>query len=410
MYTPSFTVCKLSVFMALSAMSCAYGQATTKPTTLREDCTHAGCHDSRTKHKVLHAPVDAGECTSCHELVSAETHTYKFVAEGKALCEECHEDVTEEHKFAHGAAAGGGCVTCHDPHGSDQEKMLVRSGPDLCLRCHTAVAQCLADSAHKHSPATEDCLGCHSPHGAENTAMLTNDRPGLCFDCHDDLAALAVASGVKHGAVACNRSCTYCHQPHGSNLEHILRKQPSELCLSCHDREIDSPHGKVPNIAKMLSENAFPHGPIKDKKCAPCHAHVHGGSAFRLLCREYPSDFYTSFDASAYALCFGCHEEKAMEEEHTKTLTKFRNGNCNLHYVHVNRDQKGRSCRACHNSHASDNPKHMTKSVTFGKLGWSLPLNCNLSDTGGSCAPGCHKPYAYDRKQAIVNVPAKTPS
>ena len=39
----------------------------------------------------------------------------------------------------------------------------------------------------------------------------------------------------------------------------------------------------------------------------------------------------------------------------------------------------------------------LTKSVTFGDVGWKLPLNCQLSETGGSCSPGCHKTYAYDR-------------
>jgi hypothetical protein len=175
--------------------------------------------------------------------------------------------------------------------------------------------------------------------------------------------------------------------------------------LSCHDKELLSAHGKVPNIAKLLKECAYHHGPIKDKKCAPCHAHVHGGGDFRLLCRQYPPEFYTSFAESEYALCFGCHDAAAMAKERTKSLTKFRNGDRNLHYLHVNRNMKGRSCRACHNSHASDNPKHIAKSVSFGAMHWELPLNCELSDTGGSCSPGCHKPYSYDRESPVENLP-----
>ena len=29
-----------------------------------------------------------------------------------------------------------GCVTCHDPHGSTNERMLVAKPPFLCQRCH----------------------------------------------------------------------------------------------------------------------------------------------------------------------------------------------------------------------------------------------------------------------------------
>ena len=369
------------------------------------DCTSAGCHKSVVEHKVMHAPAESDECSSCHESVDEKEHTFKFVAAGKALCEECHDDVTEEHTYAHGPAAGGGCTTCHDPHGSDHDKLLTYVVPELCTRCHYSVWESISKSEHVHSPAEEDCLVCHQPHGANDKMMLVRSRPGLCFDCHDDLTELAESSGVKHGAVACNRSCTYCHDPHAGKVQHVLRDEPMALCLSCHDKEIDSAHGKVPNIAKILEENEYDHGPIKEKKCAPCHAHVHGGSSFRLLARDYPPEFYTSFAESEYALCFGCHDAKAMTEERTTKVTAFRNGDHNLHYVHVDRSRKSRSCRACHNSHASDNPKHLTKSVRFGRMGWQLPLNCALNEKGGTCAPGCHKPYGYDRETPIVNLP-----
>jgi hypothetical protein len=42
-------------------------------------------------------------------------------------------------------------------------------------------------------------------------------------------------------------------------------------------------------------------------------------------------------------------------------------------------------------------------SVPFGK--WSLPLKFVKTETGGSCAPGCHKPQSYDRKN-----PGKKPA
>jgi hypothetical protein len=41
-------------------------------------------------------------------------------------------------------------------------------------------------------------------------------------------------------------------------------------------------------------------------------------------------------------------------------------------------------------------------SVKFGE--WSLPVNYTRTPTGGSCAPGCHKPEPYDRE-----VPGRMP-
>ena len=75
----------------------------------------------------------------------------------------------------------------------------------------------------------------------------------------------------------------------------------------------------------------------------------------------------------------------------------FRDGDLNLHWVHVNRE-KGRTCRACHEVHASSNPFHIRDSVPFGRDKWELPINYEINDTGGSCAPGCHSAQIYSRE------------
>ena len=62
----------------------------------------------------------------------------------------------------------------------------------------------------------------------------------------------------------------------------------------------------------------------------------------------------------------------------------------------MNNKTKGRSCRLCHNIHGSSNPRLIAESVPFGK--WTLPLRYVKTETGGGCAPGCHKPQYYDRK------------
>jgi hypothetical protein len=96
-----------------------------------------------------------------------------------------------------------------------------------------------------------------------------------------------------------------------------------------------------------------------------------------------------------------CHEQTIAQEKFTTTLTGFRNGKQNLHYVHVNLKVKGRTCRACHDAHATNNPKHIRDGVPFGA--WNLPINFEKTAAGGQCLPGCHQLFKYDREKEVFN-------
>ncbi len=101
----------------------------------------------------------------------------------------------------------------------------------------------------------------------------------------------------------------------------------------------------------------------------------------------------------SYDLCFTCHDKQLALLKETPGLTAFRNGTSNLHFVHVNKPDRGRSCRACHSIHSSPNELHVRDSVPFGS--WQLPINVRKTDTGGGCSPGCHKAYSYDRDKPV---------
>ena len=77
-------------------------------------------------------------------------------------------------------------------------------------------------------------------------------------------------------------------------------------------------------------------------------------------------------------------------------LTQFRDGDRNLHYVHVNRE-KGRTCRACHEVHASKRPAHIREAVPYGSGNWMLEINFEQTPQGGSCTPACHVMRSYTR-------------
>ncbi|NOR66795.1 MAG: hypothetical protein GQ528_05515 [Woeseiaceae bacterium] len=169
--------------------------------------------------------------------------------------------------------------------------------------------------------------------------------------------------------------------------------------MTCHDKPIEVSKDKtVGAFAAQIKDMQFLHGPVAEMDCEGCHL-THGSEHFSLLAKEYPPQFYAPFSKENYDLCFSCHSESIVLTRETSDLTDFRNGNTNLHFMHVNKERRGRTCRSCHATHASNKPRHIRESVPYGK--WDLPVGFKNSETGGSCAPGCHLPYAYDRQTPV---------
>jgi predicted CXXCH cytochrome family protein len=89
-----------------------------------------------------------------------------------------------------------------------------------------------------------------------------------------------------------------------------------------------------------------------------------------------------------------------LRYKETTIYTEFRNGNRNLHFVHVADTRKGRTCRTCHESHASTGKKLISEEgMPFGD--WKVQIRFSQTATGGSCAPGCHRPFNYDREEPV---------
>jgi predicted CXXCH cytochrome family protein len=361
----------------------------------------AFCHLESHPGKVQHEPVAEGQCTACHDPHGGPTRDLLYASSVAELCLKCHEDVAGGKAFVHGPVAAGGCQACHDSHASDYPAMLFASKKDVCTHCHAEMQARIAECNYVHQPAQEDCLGCHDPHGGSNRMLTIMDAPALCYSCHQEIAEVIQAAKVKHEPVTQGKACSNCHDAHASNLEPLLRADPMDLCLDCHNKEMDSPTGRLEDMRRLLEENPQQHGPIKQRNCSACHQ-VHGNDRFRLLIDAYPPEFYAPYDEARYALCFDCHQADIVRTEYTDKLTDFRNGDRNLHFLHVHRKEKGRTCRACHETHASRQPKHIAAAVPFGN--WEIPIVFRLTATGGSCETGCHKPYAYDRVSPVQNL------
>lgn len=359
------------------------------------------CHEKKNVQAVVHGPVQWGQCSFCHDPHQG-SNRYRLREQPAArLCFKCHPNDKTVEKEVHGPVATGECTSCHDPHQGEKKFRLAQQGSELCYTCHTEKRAEFGPRRFGHVPARLDCSNCHDPHNSPNPFRIQRPVPDLCFGCHPDKKLHIQTVSTDHQAVRIEKKCLNCHDPHFADYPKQLKDTPMRLCFGCHDREQKASDGKMlANMKGLLDEFKDWHGPIRQQDCAACHD-PHGTDNFRILRRPYPQEFYAPFRQERYSLCFGCHEPTLVLEPATSTLTNFRNGAKNLHFVHVNQKEKGRTCRACHEVHASHRPKHIRESVPFG--GWDVKTNYVKYAKGGKCAPGCHVPRGYNRVETVTN-------
>ncbi len=368
-------------------------------------CATSECHLPIRQFQRLHEPVAANRCDACHEPKEGATpfqagarHEFTRAANKPELCYACHDRLAQV-AHVHQPVKMGVCVLCHDPHGAEHALFLrVDTDRKLCAQCHRVTVD---RGAHVHPPVSDGtCGACHNAHGSGHEKFLRAAAPELCLDCHDTIEELLDDATVTHDAVTTGRSCLSCHDPHASDVERLLVGEGAALCLSCHDTELDTEDGKIRNMAEYLEANPNHHGPVRDKNCSACH-NPHGGTTYRLLTEAYPAGPHAPFDEERYALCLGCHDVEMVEEERDDEVTEFRNGDLNLHYLHVNRKDKGCTCGTCHDPHAGRGPKHMAEPQAFGKQ--AILIKYEPGANGGSCLSSCHAIRAYDRIQPVQN-------
>jgi len=358
------------------------------------------CHDKLHLGPVVHKPVKDGNCTGCHS-PHQSGHNFQLLGAGQDLCFVCHKKTILSGKVKHSPVASGECSNCHGHHSGSFPKLLSGNGNDACYTCHTDKQTEFSAKPHIHAPMKSGCVQCHNPHSSDYKYVLIGEHTeGVCFACHKDKHKEIAGATVKHGGLELENGCMACHSPHTSAFPKQLAMAPMDLCLSCHDRDYVHADKKTADMKGFLANNKITHGPIKDKDCSGCH-NTHGSKSFKILRGNYPPGFYAKFNPENYRLCFNCHNDTLVQDAKTTTLTGFRNGDQNLHYVHVNKSPKGRTCRACHDAHATNNPKHVRDTVPFGA--WQLPVGLVKNKVGGSCLPGCHQEFKYDRNKMVKN-------
>jgi DmsE family decaheme c-type cytochrome len=199
---------------------------TMTPRQVGETCTT--CH-ARSEHnnwagsKHDSRNMSCTTCHSVHEPKSVEAQLKKETV--TETCVQCHKkEVAKVHRSSHMPVREGKleCTTCHNPHGSQNVKML-REGNSINEACATCHAEKRGPFLWEHAAGRENCVTCHDPHGSNNERLLVAKLPMLCQRCHVSSRHPATIYentqlNVSKSNRAVGRSCVNCHAMiHGSN-------------------------------------------------------------------------------------------------------------------------------------------------------------------------------------------------
>ena len=364
------------------------------PQIASTESTCTSCHDTGAGHLFQHKAMSEEACLACHDPHGSDSPMLLTAGTVEATCIRCHPN--DRGPVAHEPYAKGQCVQCHDPHGADNAMLLVGGeGPDHCRKCHTPQIESIEAGSHTHLDVEGSCLGCHEAHSSLHEGLLPAQPRDLCISCHEEIGQTVDGATVSHDSVLTGDQCITCHDPHTSEHETMLRDTQTALCLGCHDGPlITTDNREIIAIGAELEAASMAHGAVSIGQCSECHS-VHGGNHLHLLKSVMPTVFVGPFDAQNYALCFSCHDKNLLD---SPGATFFRDGEMNLHSIHLRAHNKSGGCSDCHSVHAGNQPRLIVESVQYQGSEWAMPMNFEITAAGGRCAPGCHEPLSYDRR------------
>ena len=177
-------------------------------------------------------------CETCHGPGSLHVKSGggpgTIINPGKSpqVCFQCHLDKRGQFNlpYSHPVLSGHmGCIDCHNPHQGDA---VPTGGTQLtvtnqtCIKCH---AQQAGPFVFEHEALRQGCTTCHEPHGSVNDKMLKVRNQNLCLQCHfqQQTASGAILIGNRDHSSFLNRGTCWsagCHEAvHGSNVSTSLR-------------------------------------------------------------------------------------------------------------------------------------------------------------------------------------------
>lgn len=194
-------------------------------------CTQ--CHTEIGTHW-MGGPHDGSEisCADCHGDMVHYTVDAKPAGDFRnrsEFCIQCHSDQVPDFRmpFRHRALEGQiTCSDCHDAH-RGFDTVAWNGMNDTCLECHTEMA---GPFVFEHDGVSgENCTECHNPHGSNHDKMLIQEGNSLCMQCHyqgefNGGGGWTIGDQAHSGLLMNEARCYDCHvDVHGSNLSPTFR-------------------------------------------------------------------------------------------------------------------------------------------------------------------------------------------
>ncbi len=190
------------------------------------------CHQKDQEVEGFHGSLHSKSgltCVDCHGIHKGARLTRLLKEPATNLCLSCHISQRGEFSkpFHHRVREGSvQCVDCHQPHtGIERHQMRARfTGEETCTKCHTEKR---GPFVFEHAGLTiRNCQACHEPHGSNNSKMLIRSTVRqLCLECHSTSKNVLTSQPPSFHDVRTPRyqNCTTCHTKiHGSNSSPIF--------------------------------------------------------------------------------------------------------------------------------------------------------------------------------------------
>lgn len=170
------------------------------------------CHKKLTTRGQGHAPAVNWLCTSCHDKTepisgndanaSVSYAKFKLSASIGKECLNCHKKEREtwaEKRFHHMPVDAFQCTRCHNPHSSENRFFLKAKPWDVCTSCHidkregnhfiSTFGSKIHPTRGKPDPSRPgkelDCISCHNPHASNTPSLIEGKSPmSICAKCH----------------------------------------------------------------------------------------------------------------------------------------------------------------------------------------------------------------------------------
>jgi predicted CXXCH cytochrome family protein len=177
-------------------------------------------------------------CEGCHGAGSVHNesggarHTIINPNKSPEVCFTCHMDMKARFATSHHHPVENGkvaCSDCHNPHSGQAVKgggTALMAQMDTCVQCHAAQR---GPFVFEHEAIREGCPTCHDPHGTPNDKMLTSRSANLCLKCHFQTMSPTgqlMIGNQRHDNRINQGTCwsAGCHEAvHGSHVSSSLR-------------------------------------------------------------------------------------------------------------------------------------------------------------------------------------------